>query len=135
MAQESDVLTIGQEMNFDYSKPKKYEIGAVRIEGADNYDHNAVRLIAGLRPGQMITIPGDDISKAISNLWKEQLFSNVEIFALIFVNCALLVTISDFKEAVCLLRALSFGLSFPKKSLNSPSISFLSFVSSCNGSS
>ena len=81
MAQESDVLTIGQEMNFDYSKPKKYEIGAVRIEGADNYDHNAVRLIAGLRPGQMITIPGNDISKAISNLWKEQLFSNVEIFA------------------------------------------------------
>ena len=80
-AQDNSVLSIGKEMEFDYSKPKKYEIGSVRVDGAENYDHNAIRLIAGLKPGQLITIPGDDISKAISNLWKEELFSDVEIFA------------------------------------------------------
>jgi len=79
--QDNSVLSIGKEMEFDYSKPKQYEIGSVRVDGAENYDHNAIRLIAGLKPGQLITIPGDGISKAISNLWKEELFSDVEIFA------------------------------------------------------
>ena len=77
--QDNSVLSIGKEMEFDYSKPKQYEIGSVRVDGAENYDHNAIRLIAGLKPGQLITIPGDGISKAISNLWKEELFSDVEI--------------------------------------------------------
>ncbi|MDB0011399.1 outer membrane protein assembly factor BamA [Crocinitomicaceae bacterium] len=80
-AQDNSVLSIGKELEFDYSHPKKYEIGSVRIDGAENYDHNAIRLIAGLKPGQQITIPSDDISKAISNLWKEELFSDIEIFA------------------------------------------------------
>ena len=79
--QDNSVLSIGKEMEFDYSKPKQYEIGSVRVDGAENYDHNAIRLIAGLKPGQLITVPGDGISKAISNLWKEELFSDVEIFA------------------------------------------------------
>ncbi len=80
-AQDNSAFTIGgDDFKLDYFNPKKYEIGAVKIEGADNYDHNAIRLIAGLRPGQVITLPSDDISKAISNLWKEELFSNIEIF-------------------------------------------------------
>ena len=68
-------------MDFDYRNPKTYEIGPVRIEGADNYDHNAIRLLAGLRPGQSITIPGEKITTAVKNLWKEELFSDVEIYA------------------------------------------------------
>lgn len=77
-----EVSTIGDEgIKLDYFNPKKYEIGNIKVEGADNYDHNAIRLIAGLRQGQIITLPSDVISKAISNLWKEELFSDVEIFA------------------------------------------------------
>lgn len=68
-------------LDFDYRNPKTYEIGPVRVEGADNYDHNAIRLLAGLRPGQSITIPGEKITTAIKNLWKEELFSDVEIYA------------------------------------------------------
>lgn len=79
--QDDEILSIGGDLKIDFSNPKQYEIGAVRVDGADNYDHNAIRLIAGLKPGQKITIPGDDVSKAISNLWKEELFSDVEIFA------------------------------------------------------
>lgn len=71
----------GNEPEFDFNNPKEYEIGPVRIEGADNFDHNAIRLIAGLRQGQTIMIPGDKISKAIQNLWNEELFSEVEIYA------------------------------------------------------
>jgi len=72
--------TIGG-LDINYKSPKTYEIGPVRVEGADNYDHNAIKLLAGLRQGQSIVVPGEKISKAIKNLWDEGVFSNVEILA------------------------------------------------------
>ncbi len=73
-------MTIGG-TNIDYREPQEYEIGPIRVEGADNYDHQAIKLIAGLRQGQKIKIPGEKISTAIKNLWNEGLFSDVEIYA------------------------------------------------------
>jgi len=73
--------TIGGGFEINYLSPVKYELGPVRVEGADNFDHQAIKLIAGLRQGQDITIPGDQITKAINNLWAEGLFSSVSIEA------------------------------------------------------
>jgi len=73
-------ITVGG-IDIDYVNPKTYEIGPIRVDGADNYDHNAIKLLAGLRQGQSITIPGEKIAKAIKNLWEEGLFSNIEIQA------------------------------------------------------
>lgn len=67
----------GQKLSFE--DPKEYEIGPINVVGADNFDHTAIKLIAGLRQGEKIVIPGDAISKAIKKLWSEGLFSNVEI--------------------------------------------------------
>lgn len=78
---KNEILQVGEGLEFDYTSPKQYEIGGIRVEGADNFDHNAIKLIAGLRQGQKISVPGDQISKAIRNLWKEELFSGVEISA------------------------------------------------------
>jgi len=68
-------------LTFDYANPQTFEIGPVRVVGADNYDHQAIKLIAGLRTGQKITLPSQQISKAIQNLWAEGLFSDVAIYA------------------------------------------------------
>ncbi|MFT5777086.1 MAG: outer membrane protein insertion porin family [Crocinitomicaceae bacterium] len=76
-----DIVTIGEEFEVDFLRPQKYEIGPIRVEGAENYDHNAIKLIAGLRQGTSLNIPGDKVSKAIKNLWDEGLFSEVEILA------------------------------------------------------
>jgi len=70
--------TIGGD-DFEYAKPKKYILGPIKIEGADNYDHQAIKLIAGLRQGEEIMVPSDKISNAIKNLWNEGLFSSVDI--------------------------------------------------------
>lgn len=75
------VTTIGGGLDFDYAKPQKYTLGPIRVEGADNFDHQAIKLIAGLRQGEEITLPSDKISKAIKNLWEEGLFSSVSIEA------------------------------------------------------
>ncbi|MFT7344770.1 MAG: outer membrane protein insertion porin family [Lentimonas sp.] len=80
-AQTNEPIIVGGGLTIDYRSPKEYEIGPIRVEGADNFDHNAIKLIAGLRQGQKITIPGEDISKALKNLYKEDLFSYVEIAA------------------------------------------------------
>lgn len=71
-------LVYGQ-IDMPYSEPTIYEIGAIRVVGADNFDHDAVLRIAGLRQGDRISIPGDEITRAIKNLWNEELFSDVQI--------------------------------------------------------
>jgi outer membrane protein insertion porin family len=68
-------------LDFDYANPQTFEIGPVRVVGADNYDHQAIKLIAGLRTGQKITLPSQQVNKAIQNLWAEGLFSDVAIYA------------------------------------------------------
>lgn len=69
------------EIDFSYRTPREYEIGPIRVLGAENYDHQAIKLIAGLRQGQKITLPGEQVSKAIKNLWNEGLFSDISIYA------------------------------------------------------
>lgn len=76
-------ILIGSYLNaqfeIDYTQPGNYEIGGIRILGAPNFDHTAIKMVSGLREGQNISIPGDDISSAIKNLWKEGLFSDIQI--------------------------------------------------------
>lgn len=60
--------------------PKKYNIGGIRIEGAENSDKNVIRLLTGFVEGESITIPGDKITDAIKVLWKQGLFENIEIY-------------------------------------------------------
>ena len=64
---------------FDYSDPGQYTIGGVEIIGAENRDRNAIKSITGLREGETIEIPGDDIPNAIKALWKLRLFEDVQI--------------------------------------------------------
>lgn len=77
----SGPVTVGGGMEFNYAAPVKYELGPIRVEGADNFDPQAIKLIAGLRPGQEISVPGEEITRAIKNLWAEGLFSSVSIEA------------------------------------------------------
>jgi outer membrane protein insertion porin family len=80
VAVSQEPLSVGG-LDIDYRSPKQYEVGPIRVEGAENYDHQAIKLIAGLRQGMTIYVPGEQISKAIKNLWAEGLFSDVEIYA------------------------------------------------------
>ncbi|MBI1226550.1 MAG: outer membrane protein assembly factor BamA [Bacteroidetes bacterium] len=65
---------------MDYSKAKDYEIGGVRVTGANFSDPTAIISIAGFRVGDRIRIPGGDIPRAIKALYKLSLFTDVQIF-------------------------------------------------------
>ena len=65
--------------DFDYLTPKTYEIGGISFEGAENFDSRVVQLVAGLQVGDRIKIPGDKLSAAVDNLWKQGMFEDVQI--------------------------------------------------------
>ncbi len=67
---------------IDYSFPKTYEISGVLITGTEYYDKSVLQVLSGLGIGQKIKIPGDDITRAITNLWKQKLFDDVKISVL-----------------------------------------------------
>ncbi len=67
--------------NIDYAQPKEYEIGGITISGIKYLDRNVLIHLSGLKVGNTITVPGDDITKAINKLWKHGLFGDVEISA------------------------------------------------------
>jgi outer membrane protein insertion porin family len=64
---------------IDYSFPRTYEITGVMISGTNFYDKGVLQVLSGLEVGQKIKIPGDDITRAITNLWKQKLFDDVKI--------------------------------------------------------
>lgn len=60
--------------------PKEYILGAVSVKGAELIDDDLLIAVTGLTIGQKIKLPNDDgIQKAIKNLWKQELFSDVKI--------------------------------------------------------
>lgn len=73
------VVSGSQDYDIDYLTPKQYEIGGITFDGADNLDTRMVLLVAGLQVGDVIKVPGDKISTAIDNLWKQGLFEDISI--------------------------------------------------------
>ncbi|HEY9364929.1 MAG TPA: POTRA domain-containing protein [Chitinophagaceae bacterium] len=60
--------------------PRQLTIAGIIVTGTA-YDTSIVTSISGLQVGDKVTIPGgDQFSKAIENLWRQRLFSNVQIF-------------------------------------------------------
>jgi outer membrane protein insertion porin family len=61
--------------------PKEYIIAEVSITGIHHLDTSIVLSISGIQTGDKVTIPGTDVfARAIQNLWRQKLFSNVQIF-------------------------------------------------------
>ncbi len=73
------VVGIDDGYDLDYLTPKTYEIGGITFEGAENFDTRVVQLVAGLQVGDRLKIPGDKISAAVDNLWKQGMFEDVQI--------------------------------------------------------
>ncbi len=72
---------LSSQVRIDYKNPRQYEIGGITVSGTNYIDPSVAILISSLSIGDMIQVPGDEISKAVSNLWKQGLFSKVEIYA------------------------------------------------------
>lgn len=59
--------------------PKTYEIADIQVRGADNYDEDIVIGYTGLKIGDIIEVPGSELTDASKRLWRQRLFSKVQI--------------------------------------------------------
>jgi outer membrane protein insertion porin family len=78
---------------ISYSDAQEYEIGAITVSGIQNYDNAVLITLSGLTVGDKIKIPGDDISNAIDNLWKQGLFEDIKISATKIVGTSIFLDI------------------------------------------
>lgn len=65
---------------LDFANPKSYVIGGIEVTGTQYLDKDILIALSGVRKGDRIDIPGTEISKAVKNLWKQDLFANVRIY-------------------------------------------------------
>ena len=84
-AQESDTTKVEAPaevpvINYSLS-PKRYKIADIKVTGIKNYDDFVLIGFSGLSVGDMVTIPGDEITTAVKRFWKHGLFSDVKILA------------------------------------------------------
>ncbi len=66
---------------YNAKSPKEYIISDIKVTGTKSFDPNLIISISALAVGDKVMIPGgDNFSKAISNLWKQNLVSDVQIY-------------------------------------------------------
>ena len=61
--------------------PRQLEIGGLAVKGVEGYEDYVLTGLSGLSVGQVIEVPGQEITEAIKRYWKHGLFSKVAISA------------------------------------------------------
>ncbi len=74
------LINLSAQEGASYENGKKYILGGLEVTGLQSYNEQTVKTYTGLRVGQPITIPGDQISAVLNKLWGLELFSNLEFY-------------------------------------------------------
>ena len=62
-------------------KRQKYLIDSIEVTGLKSFNPQTVISYSGLRKGQTIQFPGDQVSSVINKLWNLDLFSDINFYA------------------------------------------------------
>jgi len=66
---------------MDYANPKEYVIAEVTVSGIEFIQKEVLLSISGLKAGNSITLPGDDVTDVLKKFWSQGLFSDAKITA------------------------------------------------------
>ncbi len=64
-------------MEVDYDHPKTYIVGGITVEGVRDADVQKMINFTGIRKGQELLVPGDEISQMVRRFWTQRRFSSV----------------------------------------------------------
>ncbi len=92
MAQTADSVLM------NYKEPKKFKVAAMDIVGTQFLDKSIIRSLTGIKVGESITVPGDDITKCIKNLWKQGLFGDIKVYASKVEGDSIFLTVSVLEK-------------------------------------
>lgn len=71
-------FSFGQTESF--VKGKTYELDSLTVSGIKTFNEQTVISYSGLRKGQKIKVPGEEVSSVINKLWGLELFSDINVF-------------------------------------------------------
>lgn len=66
--------------DIKFNKGQKYVLGDITVSGNTTFSDQTVVSYSGLRKGEEVTIPGEQISNALKKLWNSKLFSSIDIY-------------------------------------------------------
>ena len=66
---------------MDYANPKEYVIADVTVSGIEFIQKEVLVSLSGLKIGNTITVPGDDVTKVLKKFWSQGLFADARISA------------------------------------------------------
>ncbi|MFY0712479.1 BamA/TamA family outer membrane protein [Seonamhaeicola sp. NFXS20] len=69
-----------QAQDLSFNSSKKYTVGTISVLGNTSFGEQTIVNFSGLRKGQEINIPGEEIGNAIKKLWGTKLFNNIEVY-------------------------------------------------------
>jgi len=69
-------------VNYDFVEPAEYTIKNILVTEVNGKPilKSQVVFYSGLSIGQKVKVPGREISKAIENLWKQEYFSDIQVY-------------------------------------------------------
>lgn len=76
-----------------YSSPREYTIGGIDIVGVKYLDKDMLKEYAGIKVGDVVTVPSDQMTSIIKKFWKQGLFSDVKVNATKIVDDELYIEI------------------------------------------
>lgn len=81
-AQNNKVKRTYTDFEYNFIEPAEFIIKEFQVEEINNkaIQRSLVVLYSGLSIGQKIKIPGTDIPKAINNLWKQDYYSDIQVY-------------------------------------------------------
>ncbi|MBP5567482.1 MAG: outer membrane protein assembly factor [Bacteroidales bacterium] len=77
----SAAVSFAQEggVEVDYSRPVKYKVGGVSVQGNNYFSESQIISLTGLQKGMEITVPSEDLSGIVRRLWLQRYFEDVSM--------------------------------------------------------
>ena len=66
---------------MDYGSPREYTIADVSVSGVEFIQKEVLVSLSGLKPGNKIKIPGDDVTDVLKIFWSQGLFADAKVTA------------------------------------------------------
>ncbi len=80
LAQNDTTKTKDNGIIVNYDKPQKYIVGGIEVTGIKYLGKEQIIALTGIRIGDEITIPSENVSSIVKRIWMQRFFSNVGFY-------------------------------------------------------
>ena len=68
-------------IEIDYNQPRTCVVGGISVEGNQYFSESQILQLSGIRPGMVVTFPGEDMTGVVKRLVAQRYFEDVAVVA------------------------------------------------------